>query len=300
MLSSDYVKSKQNFDYYKGREYYTQNMIQFEQQRRVRKELTTFLKNIYRIIQDVIGTDDFARYYKNEIIRYILRNGYDNNFFYVSYIAKSVDSEYYGTEVELKLSSLLYKQPIVAITGIQGVIGYELCYWDNYDIPIAEGDADNVLNFLSSKFSEHIYLTDDRENMREFQKFLTQHPQTYFLIGGRGHWSYGINERLLPNTRLTVGLEARGASSAPIPVSSNSGRNQTGILHGLGSLLGVLFGGGGSKGDNKINNKVTRKNIKNKTHKKQSHIKVKNKKTKKILKSNKNSKNSKKTRKNTY
>jgi hypothetical protein len=144
--------------------------------------------------------------------------------------------------------------------------------------------------------------------MEEFQKFLTQHPQTYFLIGGRGHWSYGINEGLLQSTGLSVGLETTGASGASMLARSNSrrvgrnqtGRNQNGLLHGLGSLLGVLFGGGGSKGDNKINNKVTRKNIKNKTHKKQSHIKVKNKKTKKIVKSNNNNKNSKKTRKNTY
>jgi hypothetical protein len=142
--------------------------------------------------------------------------------------------------------------------------------------------------------------------MPRFRQFLTDHPQTYFLIGGRGHWSYGINESLLQPTGLSIGLETTGARRATIPVSSSSGRaGSSGIFStvasGVGSVLGTLFGRGGSKGDNKINNKVTRKNIKNKTHKKRSNSNINafGKKTKKIVKNTKNNKNNKKTRKNT-
>ena len=320
MLSSDYVKSKQNFDYYKGREYYTQNMIQFKQQSRVRKELTNFLRNIYNIISNIIGKDDFDKYYDNEIIRYILRNGYRNDFGYVSYISDSVGPAYYGTEVELKLSSLLYKQPIVAIASIRGVIGYEVSHWTDYNIDIngenidfveyvnstrnKSNDTYHVLTFLNTKFYPEVYYHNWQNDMPRFRQFLTDHPQTYFLIGGRGHWSYGINESLLQPSGLTVGLEAKDARGARMPARSNSGiAGSSGmystVASGFGSVLGALFGRGGSKGDNKINNIITRKNIKNKTHKKKSHIKVKNKKTKKIVKSNNNNKNNKKTRKNT-
>ena len=331
MLSSDYVKSKENFQFYHRKSYEQQNRIQFTEQSRVRTELTNFLINVYNIIRVIIGTDEVGRYYDNEIIRYILNNGYRNNFSYVSYIADSVGPAYYGTEVELKLSSLLYKQPIVAITAIRGVIGYELSNWDTYDINIDGGDIDfveyvssagnkskdAVLTFLNEKFSLEVYYQGYRDNrgdnMQVFREFLTQHPQTYFLIGGRGHWSYGINEGLLQPRGLTVGIAATGARTGAVEgrssgVRGSSGRSNSGFLKGVGDVFGAIFSAGASadkkllgniKNNNKTkkvkDNKNTDKNT-NKSYKKQSHIKVENKKTKKIVKNNKNSKKTRKNR----
>ena len=310
MLSSMYVVSKANFEYYKMQTYQKQNEIQYAQQIRVRRNLTSFFKNIYDIIQVIVGTPKFTQYYSNEIIRYILYNGYYNQFKYVSFERESVTNEYYGTEIELKLSSLLFGQPIVAITGIQGVIGYEVSYWDNYNIPIDGGDVDSVLEFLSSEFSEEIYYIGDSNSMQKFGKFLGDHPKTYFLIGGRGHWSYGINEGLLPSSEQTVGTSVSSPPTSPRRSSASPSKSSgifSTVASGVGNVLGAVFRGGGSKGDNKINKKITRKNIKNKTNKKKSNSNLTaiGKKTKKLVKNNNNNKdkknnNSKKTRKNKW
>ena len=136
MLTSSYVRNKEKFSDYTKLSYDEQNDIQFTEQTRVRKELTRLFVNIYNIIKQILNTDKENIYSKDEIIGYILNNGFNNGFKYVSTIETPIGSRYYGTEIELKLSSLLYERPILTITGIQNISAYELSYWETYNINV--------------------------------------------------------------------------------------------------------------------------------------------------------------------
>ena len=202
------------------------------------------------------------------IIKYIVTNGDKNNFKYVSTIKTPVGSRYFGTDSEIYFASLYYRQPIVTVTGISDVSVFNIFYWDYYDIngvvftEYIRGDADDidaneVLNFIENSSQQLLCGVND------ISVFLLYYPSSYFLVGGRGHWSYAVNKKLL--------------------VPGSGEEDSEGESEGSK--------GGGEEGDHKYNPRVTKK-IKNKYHKKSSSKATKkHKRTKKM----KNRKGKKKT-----
>ena len=260
MLSSNYVIVQDMFGEYQRKSISEKYYIQFAEQSRVRTELAEFMLRIYNIIKNV---DKGSRLYKNSsIIKYIVENGdKNNNFKYVSTIKTPVGGRYFGTDSEIYFASLYYRQPIVTVTGISDVSVFNIFYWDHYDIngvdfieyirPGAMGiNAIEVLHFIENSSQQLSCGVDD------ISVFLLYYPSSYFLVGGRGHWSYAVNKNLLVDEGTKV------------------------------------YSRGGSEGSvHKYNPRVTKK-IRNKYHKKSSSkLTKKHKRTKKM----KNRKGKKKT-----
>ena len=257
MLSSNYVIVKDMFYAYQSKSISEKYDIQFVEQSRVRRELSEFMIRIYDIIKNV---DKESRLYKNSpIIKYIVENGDDkkNNFKYVSTIKTPVGGRYFGTDSEIYFASLYYRQPIITVTGISDVSVFDIFYWDYYDIngvPFTDYikqdakdiDAKKVLNFIENSSQQLSCDVDD------ISVFLLYYPGSYFLVGGRGHWSYAVNTNLLS-----------------LPHDSSKG--------------------GGEGGVHKYNIRVTKK-IKNKYHKKSSSKSTKKHKRTKKMKSKKGKK----------
>jgi hypothetical protein len=255
MLSSNHVIVKEMFDEYQSKSISEKYKIQFKEQSRVRTELAEFMLRIYNIIKNV---DKGSRLYKNSsIIKYIVENGdKNNNFKYVRTIKTPVGGRYFGTDSEIYFASLYYRQPIVTVTGISDVSVFNIFYWDHYDIngvdfidyirPGAMGiNAIEVLHFIENSSQQLLCGVDD------ISVFLLYYPSSYFLVGGRGHWSYAVNENLL-------------------------------VDRGEGGGEGIE--GGGEGGHYKYNPRVTKK-IRNKYHKKSSSkLTKKHKRTKKMKK----------------
>ena len=268
MLSSSYMVMKEQYDKYVNMDFKKQYDTQFKEQTRVRTELTKFLIKIYELIKGSI--DKTSDIYKNShILKYIMING-NKGFKYVAKIASSVGSDYYGSDDEIFFASLFYLQPIVTITGISTVTHYNIFYWDSYTI---DGvifkdyinrqsiDVNKVINFLAKNNTQDVYGIDMTS------MFLLRYPTSYFLVGGRGHWSYAANSSLLQEG------------------SADDGSDQ--------EEEGQEFGGGGP--DKKVttyNLKFTKK-IKNKYYKKGSlpSSSKTTKKHKKTRKANRNKDN---------
>ena len=264
MLSSSYMVMQEEYDKYVKMTLKEKYDTQLKEQIRVRTELAAFFKKIYDLIKNTV--DKNSDQYKNSsIIKYIMRNG-EKGFKYVAKIASPISPRYYGSDSEIFFASLFYLQPIVTVTGISEVTEFNIFYWDSYTIDGVifndyinqEGDKDinlkKVIDFLADKSKEKIYDKD------ETYLFLFNYPTSYFLVGGRGHWSYAVNISL---------LSARGDAS------------------------GEEFGGGGY--DKKVttyNLRFTKK-IKNKYYKKDalsSSLKT-TKKHKKTRRANRNKNN---------
>ena len=264
MLSSSYMVMQEEYDKYVKMTLKEKYDTQLKEQIRVRTELAAFFKKIYDLIKNTV--DKNSDQYKNSsILKYIMRNG-EKGFKYVAKIASPISPRYYGSDSEIFFASLFYLQPIVTVTGISEVTEFNIFYWDSYTIDGVifndyinqEGDKDinlkKVIDFLADKSKEKIYDKD------ETYLFLFNYPTSYFLVGGRGHWSYAVNISL---------LSARGDAS------------------------GEEFGGGGY--DKKVttyNLRFTKK-IKNKYYKKDalsSSLKT-TKKHKKTRRANRNKNN---------
>jgi hypothetical protein len=273
MLSSEYLRDKSKFEAYDKETIEKQYKTQYVEQIRVRRALTAFMRNIYKVIIKSVDMNS-SQYKKSSIIKYIVKNGNtDRNFKYVSIERTPVGSKYYGTDSEIYFASLYYRQPIVTVTGMSDVSMFNVFYWDSYEINgmnfvdyIRQTDANRidvnaVLKFL---YDSNQQLSCDVD---EISVFLMYYPSSYFLVGGRGHWSYAINKDLI-------------------------GRSDSGTSVGGD-------GGGGGGGDSKIathNLRVTKKIKKNdnKYYNKSSSSKT-TRKHKITRKGNNNKKRNKKT-----
>jgi hypothetical protein len=273
MLSSEYLRDKSKFEAYDKETIEKQYKTQYVEQIRVRRALTAFMRNIYKVIIKSVDMNS-SQYKKSSIIKYIVKNGNtDRNFKYVSIERTPVGSKYYGTDSEIYFASLYYRQPIVTVTGMSDVSMFNVFYWDSYEINgmnfvdyIRQTDANRidvnaVLKFL---YDSNQQLSCDVD---EISVFLMYYPSSYFLVGGRGHWSYAINKDLI-------------------------GRSDSGTSVGGD-------GGGGGGGDSKIathNLRVTKKIKKNdnKYYNKSSSSKT-TRKHKRTRKGNNNKKRNKKT-----
>mgnify|MGYP003344908794 CR=1 FL=1 len=54
-------------------------------------------------------------------------------------------------------------------------------------------EPQGVLNFLRNKYSGDVL------GIEEVSEYLLKHSNSFLLLGGRGHWSYAINEKILSN-----------------------------------------------------------------------------------------------------
>jgi hypothetical protein len=241
MLSSHYMVMKEEYDKYVKMNLKDQYDVQFQQQTRVRGQLADFLTKIYKLIEGKV--DVTTREYKNSpILKYIMRNG-KRNFKYVRKISKSVGYKYYGSDEEIYFASLLYLQPIITVIGVSDNNVFNIFYWDSYMIDdvkfedyISQEDdkkinVNGVIDFLIHQNRQYSYLT------AETSKFLLNHPSSYLLVGGRGHWTYAVNKGLLKNESVRPGAsddasegddESEGASDdagAPSGAIAVSGGN---------------------------------------------------------------------------
>ena len=102
MLSSNYTVMEEEYNKYLKMSSKDQYKIQFQEQSRVRRELTEFLTKIYKLIQGKVDMN--TREYKNSpILKYIIKNG-AKEFKYVRKISISVGDKYYGSDEEIYLS----------------------------------------------------------------------------------------------------------------------------------------------------------------------------------------------------
>jgi hypothetical protein len=225
MLSSQYMVEQKKYKEYVVMSSKDQYEIQFEEQSRVRTELTDFLTKIYELINGKVDMN--TREYKNSpILKYIIRNG-KKKFKYVSKIYRSVGDRYYGSDEEIYFASLLYLQPIITVIGISNITVFNIFDWETYSIEdksgnhvlfkeyikksedeIREDGIQGVINFLIEKNRQYSY------NTAETSKFLLDKPTSYFLVGGRGHWVYAVNEGLLKNESADAGAVALSGGNA--------------------------------------------------------------------------------------
>lgn len=276
MLSSKHVIVKDMFDAYQSKSISHKYRIQFDEQSRVRVDLAEFMIRIYNIIKNVDKKS--KQYMDSPIIKYIVTTGDKNNFKYVSTIKSPIGSRYYGTDSEIYFASLYYNQPIVTVTGISDVSVFNVFYWDDYRIndvmftdyirgDVEDIDENDVLNFIEKSNQQLSCGVDD------ISVFLLYYPSSYFLVGGRGHWSYAVNKNLFDD-------------------ESDSGSEGTEVGTEVGGK-GYSEGseGGGEGGHYKYNPRVTKK-IKNKYHKKSSSKSTKKYKRTKKMKNRKGKKKS--------
>lgn len=278
MLSSDYLRDKARFDNYDKETTEEKYKIQYDEQSRVRTDLATFMRNIYKIIKNI--DKNSVQYKESSIIKYIVRTGEKNDFKYVSKLQSPIGSKYYGTDAEIYFASLYYKRPIVTVTGVSDVAVYNIFYWKYYDI-----NGIDFVDYIKSKFVVDVnevldFLSESNEQLSceldDISVFLMYYPNSYFLVGGTGHWSYAIN------TKLIGGGDGGGDSDdSSVPVTPVSGTS----VGGANSKLAVY------------NLRVTKKikNIDSKYYKKSSPSKTtrKHKKTRKVNKHKNNKKNKK-------
>jgi hypothetical protein len=139
------------------------------------------------------------QYEASSVLKYIIDNGKDS-FKYISFIKKYVGSIYYGSDDEIYFASLFYSTPIVTVTGISDVSQFIIYNWKTYTIrgehlkdyiKKSEINKSEIINFLINQNDLLIY------NVDETSRFLLSHLTSYFLVGGRGHWSYAVNRNLL-------------------------------------------------------------------------------------------------------
>ena len=273
MLSSEYLrdKDKDKFDKYEGGNIHEKYKIQYVEQIRVRRELTQFMTNIYQVIKDVDKSS--SQYKDSNIIKYIVR--YGPTFKYVSIEKSPVGSKYYGTDSEIYFASLYYQRPIVTVTGISDVTVFNVFYWKYYQIgemnfvdylkqDESAIDVKAVLNFLYDSNEQLSCELDD------ISVFLMYYPNSYFLVGGTGHWSYAINMDLFSSKS--------DDSSVPVtPISriSVGGDYSKLVTHNIRVTKKI------KKNDNKYHNKsssskttrkhkITRKGNKNKKRNKKT------------------------------
>ena len=285
MLSSEYLRDKDKFDNYENEDLTTIKQkydIQLVEQTRVRTDLAAFMTNIYNVIQNI--DKNSVQYKESSIIKYILR--YGPTFKYVSTIKSPVGSKYYGTDSEIYFASLFYSEPIITVIGMSDVTVFNIFYWKYYQIgemnfvdylkqDKSAIDVKAVLNFLSDSNEQLSCDLDD------ISVFLMYYPNSYFLVGGRGHWSYAINTELIG---VRKSIDSSGSSSGSV---TPEGAIKVGGSSSKPSVNNVRV----TKNDNKnINNnnkssssKTTRKHkITRKGNKHSNH----NKKNKKTIKYN--------------
>ena len=172
-----------------------QNDIQFREQTRVRRDLTEFARAIYDRIQG-FNIDSYLQQNRGAnvvMIRYLLNNG--PNFGIINHISRSVDARYYGSENEIYFTSLMYERPVVSLPGIEDVTRFDIIWFENYR-PNGQRFIEYVRDpATSARMIVDFLAMNARRQPQEIGdtiEFLIGHPNSYIIVGGRGHWSYAL------------------------------------------------------------------------------------------------------------
>ena len=62
-------------------------------------------------------------------------------------------------------------------------------------------DMEKVLKFIYDSSNQALY------KLVEISNFILKYPKSYFLVGGRGHWTYAVNEKIFDTV---TGVEVGG------------------------------------------------------------------------------------------
>jgi uncharacterized protein (DUF1810 family) len=172
-----------------------QNETQFREQSRVRRQLTAFVRAIYNKIQG-FDIESYTRNYPDRqtvMIRYLLNNG--PIFDVISRISRSVEPRYYGSENEIYFTSLMYERPIISLPGVEDIRNFDIIWFQNY-----KPGGRNFIQYVNDPSTTDRMIVDFLANNASRQPhdigdtidFLMNHPNSYIIIGGRGHWSYAL------------------------------------------------------------------------------------------------------------
>jgi hypothetical protein len=172
-----------------------QNEIQFREQSRVRRDLTAFARAIYDRIQG-FNIDSYLQQNRDRnvvMVRYLLNNG--PNFGIINRISRSVDPRYYGSENEIYFTSLMYERPVVSLPGVEEVTRFDIIWFNNY-----RPNGQRFIDYVNDPSTTDRMIVDFLANNARRQPhdigdtidFLMNHPNSYIIIGGRGHWSYAL------------------------------------------------------------------------------------------------------------
>jgi hypothetical protein len=104
------------------------------------------------------------------------------------------------------------------------VTAFNIFYWESYDINgvdfnqyirqnAKDIDANAVLNFIENSNQQLLCEVDD------ISVFLLYYPNSYFLVGGRGHWSYAVNKNLFSDES-----DSSSDSGSPVSVGGNDSK----------------------------------------------------------------------------
>jgi len=180
---------------YEARTIDEQNDIQFREQTRVRRDLTAFARAIYDRIEG-FNIESYLQQHRDRnvvMVRYLLNNG--PNFGIINHISRSVDPRYYGSENEIYFTSLMYERPVVSLPGVEDVTRFDAIWFVNYRpngqqfIEYVRNPATTprmIVDFLDMNTRRQPYEID------QTIQFLIEHPNSYIIVGGRGHWSYAL------------------------------------------------------------------------------------------------------------
>jgi hypothetical protein len=172
-----------------------QNEIQFREQSRVRRDLTAFARAIYDRIQG-FNIDSYLQQNRDRnvvMVRYLLNNG--PNFGIINRISRSVEPRYYGSENEIYFTSLMYERPVVSLPGVEEVTRFDIIWFNNY-----RPNGQRFIDYVNDPSTTDRMIVDFLANNARRQPhdigdtidFLMNHPNSYIIIGGRGHWSYAL------------------------------------------------------------------------------------------------------------
>jgi hypothetical protein len=127
------------------------------------------------------------------MVRYLLNNG--PNFGIINHISRSVDPRYYGSENEIYFTSLMYERPVVSLPGVEDVTRFDAIWFQNYR-PNGQQFIEYVRNPATTPRMIVDFFADNARRqpyeIDETIQFLIEHPNSYIIVGGRGHWSYAL------------------------------------------------------------------------------------------------------------
>ena len=201
------TKADFNKQRYEAQSIDEQNDIQFREQTRVRRDLTVFARAIYDRIQG-FNIESYINANRNRdvlMIRYLLNNG--PHFGIINHISRSVPPRYYGSENEIYFTSLMYETPVVSLPGIEDVTRFDIIWFENYR-PNGQRFIEYVRDpATSARMIVDFLATNARRQPCDIDQtidFLTDHPTSYIIVGGRGHWSYALPRRIARQAGGTI------------------------------------------------------------------------------------------------
>jgi hypothetical protein len=89
----------------------------------------------------------------------------------------------------------MYERPIISLPGVEDVRNFDIIWFDDYSpngqkfvdyVNDPTTNARMIVDFLAENARRHPH------DIGTTIDFLMTHPNSYIIIGGRGHWSYAL------------------------------------------------------------------------------------------------------------